>query len=120
MAIVRRVGYFRSNPPTTDGEGSPMSADGGEGEPGSVTGWYIALRGGDPSAATPLFDRFFRRMVHQAGWQLGRGRPDLAGEEEDLALSALDSFFAVVREGGADRIRDRHSLWSLLHTILRR
>lgn len=98
-----------------------MTAHEGESEPGSVTGWYLAFQRGDSEAAAHLFDSFFERMIRQAGWLLGHGRrPDAANDAEDLALSALDSFFAVVRRGGVDRIRDRHSLWSLLHKILKR
>ena len=98
-----------------------MTTEGGSMEPGSVTGWYLAYQGGDASAASQLFELFFDHMVRQAARHLGPGGGvDPSGDEEDLALSTLDSFFAVIGQSSEERSRDRHSLWGLLHKILRR
>ena len=98
-----------------------MAPECGGNEPGTVTGWYLAYQGGDAGAASRLFDLFFAQMVRQASYQLGHGRRgDAAVDGEDLALSALDSFFEAIRHRHDDRVRDRRSLWGLLHQILRR
>ena len=58
---------------------------------GSVTLWIAGVRGGDPAAAERLWERFFPRLVGLARARL-RGTARLAADEEDVALSALDSF----------------------------
>jgi hypothetical protein len=41
---------------------------------GSVTGWIDRLKAGDPAAARPLWERYFRRMLALARRRLRRGR----------------------------------------------
>src|SRR5262249_8084676 len=59
--------------------------------PGSVTHWIKQLRAGDPVAAQTLWERYFRRLVGLARQKL-RALPRRAADEEDVALSAFDSF----------------------------
>jgi DNA-directed RNA polymerase specialized sigma24 family protein len=78
-----------------------------------VTLWLGQLQAGDPAAVRPLWDRYFRRLVGLARSRL-RDAPRLAADEEDVALSAFDSF---CRNAGAGRFPDlvhRDSLWRLL------
>jgi hypothetical protein len=58
---------------------------------GSVTQWLGQLQAGDPAAVQPLWERYFQRLVGLARLKL-RGAPRRAADEEDVALSAFDSF----------------------------
>jgi DNA-directed RNA polymerase specialized sigma24 family protein len=84
-----------------------MSAD------ASVTHWLNLLQAGDRAAARPLWDRYFPLLVARARATL-RGRPPMAGDEEDVALSAFDSFCRGAEEGRFPRLDDRDDLWRLL------
>jgi DNA-directed RNA polymerase specialized sigma24 family protein len=79
----------------------------------SVTQWIDRLKAGDPEAAQRLWERYFRRLVGLARKKL-RAAPCRAADEEDVALSAFDSF---CRGAGQDRfpqLHDRLDLWQLL------
>ena len=52
----------------------------------SVTHWINQLKAGDPDAAQKLWERYFRRLVSLAR------KKRRAADEEDVALSAFDSF----------------------------
>jgi DNA-directed RNA polymerase specialized sigma24 family protein len=81
--------------------------------PGSVTVWIAELRAGDSLAAQRLWEGYFRRLVELARHKL-LGRPRAAADEEDVALSAFDSFFRGVGEGRFSQLLDRDDLWQLL------
>jgi len=83
---------------------------------GSVTRWIEQLRAGDPAAAECLWGRYFERLVGLARTQL-RGAARRAADEEDVALSAFDSFCRGVERGRFPELLDRNSLWRLLVTI---
>lgn len=79
----------------------------------SVTHWIDRLKAGDPDAAQKIWERYFRRLVGLARKKL-RAAPRRAADEEDVALSAFDSF---CRGAGQDRfpqLNDRLDLWQLL------
>jgi RNA polymerase sigma factor (sigma-70 family) len=86
---------------------------------GSVTRWLGQLQAGDPAAARRLWERYFRRLVGLARKRL-RGAPRRVADEEDVALSALDSFFRNAGEGRFPDLLDRDSLWRLLVVITAR
>jgi DNA-directed RNA polymerase specialized sigma24 family protein len=83
---------------------------------GSVTRWLAPLQAGDPAAVQELWERFFRRLVGLARHKL-RGAPCCAACEEDVALSAFDSFCRYAGRGRFPQLADRHGLWRLLVTI---
>jgi DNA-directed RNA polymerase specialized sigma24 family protein len=83
---------------------------------GSVTHWIRSLEAGDQAACQKLWEGYFRRLVGLARHRL-RGAPRYAADEEDVALSAFDSFFRRAREGRFPRLHDRHDLWQLLVLI---
>src|SRR5271166_6472385 len=58
---------------------------------GSVTRWINQLEAGDLAAAQPLWDRYFQHLVELARRKLG-SKPRAKKDEEDVALSAFDSF----------------------------
>ena len=83
---------------------------------GSVSNWIRQLQAGDNAAVQKLWERYFQRLVGLAkkklqGFSLG------VADEEDVALSALDSFFRRVEQGGFPQLSDRDDLWRLLFTI---
>ena len=86
---------------------------------GSVTNWLQALQVGDPEAAQKLWERYFQRLVSLARSRL-RGAPRRAEDEEDVALSAFDSFCRGARQGRFPRLADRNDLWRLLVVITAR
>jgi DNA-directed RNA polymerase specialized sigma24 family protein len=80
--------------------------------PGSVTVWIAQLKAGD-AAAERLWQGYFRRLVGLARQRL-RGQPRAAADEEDVALSAFDSFCRGAERGQFPRLDDRGDLWQLL------
>jgi DNA-directed RNA polymerase specialized sigma24 family protein len=86
---------------------------------GSITRCIGSLKRGDPDAARILWHRYFRRLVGLARERLGAAPRRLA-DEEDIALSALDSVFRGARRGRFARLADRDDLWQLLGVIAAR
>jgi DNA-directed RNA polymerase specialized sigma24 family protein len=86
---------------------------------GSVTHWLQQLREGDAAAAQPLWERYFRRLVGLARARL-RDTPRRAADEEDVALSAFDSFCQGVEAGRFPRLDDRDNLWRVLVALTAR
>ena len=82
-------------------------------DPGSVTDWLGQLVDGDQAAARPLWTRYFHRLVALARQQLA-GTPRGAADEEDVALSAFDSFCRAAAQRRFPRLDDRDDLWRLL------
>jgi DNA-directed RNA polymerase specialized sigma24 family protein len=85
----------------------------------SVTRWLGRLQRGDREAARDLWKRYFERLVQVARTKL-RGTPRRAADEEDVALSALNSFCRAAADGRFPDLQDRHGLWPLLATITAR
>jgi DNA-directed RNA polymerase specialized sigma24 family protein len=85
----------------------------------SVTQWLDRLRSGDHEVAQQLWVRYFEQLVRLARAKL-HGAQRRAADEEDVALSALDSFCRGAAEGRFPKLHDRHDLWSLLVTIMAR
>jgi DNA-directed RNA polymerase specialized sigma24 family protein len=83
---------------------------------GSVTAWIEQLRAGNRAAAQQIWERYFSRLVGLARTKL-RGLRRGAADEEDVALSAFDSFYRGAEQGRFPRLGDRHNLWELLVVI---
>jgi DNA-directed RNA polymerase specialized sigma24 family protein len=86
---------------------------------GSVTQWLAQAQAGDTEAAQFLWQRYFGRLVALARIKLRGARHGLA-DEEDVALSAFDSFYRGVEQGRFSRLNDRDNLWKLLVVITAR
>ncbi len=86
---------------------------------GSVTGWLGRLRTGDPVAAQQLWERYFSRLVQLARQRI-QGAAGRAADEEDVALSAFDSFCRGVEQGRWPQLQDRDNLWRILVVITAR
>lgn len=85
----------------------------------SITQWVEQLRAGDDQAATQLWERFFTRLtaiarhrIHGSGLQMS--------DEEDIALSAFNSFCVGLRQGRFTELDGRDNLWRLLMVITAR
>jgi DNA-directed RNA polymerase specialized sigma24 family protein len=81
--------------------------------PDDVTLWIDRLKAGDRASVQPLWQRYFQQMVRLARQRL-RAAPRLPADEEDVALSAFDSFCRGAEAGRFPRLTDRDSLWSHL------
>jgi RNA polymerase sigma factor (sigma-70 family) len=84
-----------------------------------VSLWIKELKAGNRTAPQKLWEGYFQRLVSLARRKLV-GAPRRAADEEDVALSALDSFCRAVGEGRFPRLDDRHDLWQLLVLIAER
>jgi DNA-directed RNA polymerase specialized sigma24 family protein len=83
---------------------------------GSVTHLIGRLKGGDRDAAQRLWEVYFGRLVGLARGRL-RGSPRRVADEEDVALSAFDSFYRRAERGQFPRLEDRDDLWQLLFVL---
>ena len=84
---------------------------------GSVSYWLNELNNSERSEAQrELWQRYFHRLIALARSRLP---PDARREadEEDVALSALNSFFRRADKGEFPDVEDRASLWALLAQI---
>jgi DNA-directed RNA polymerase specialized sigma24 family protein len=94
---------------------TPPSSD------GSITRCVAELRAGDHAAAQILWERYFDHLVRLARRRLAISRRAGAdADEEDVALSAFDSFCAGLAGGRFPRLEDRDDLWGLLVVITAR
>jgi DNA-directed RNA polymerase specialized sigma24 family protein len=86
---------------------------------GSVTRWLVPLQEGDPAAVQQLWQRYFLTLVQLARHRL-RQAPPRGADEEDVALSAFDSFCRNAEEGRFPQLHDRDDLWRVLAVITAR
>jgi RNA polymerase sigma factor (sigma-70 family) len=82
----------------------------------SVSVWIRELQAGNREAAQELWERYFQRLVQLAQKRLPN-RLRRHADEEDVALSAFNSFCRGVSEGRYPQLTDREDLWRLLVTI---
>ena len=80
---------------------------------GSVTRWFEELKQGASVAAQALWERYFPELVRLARQKL-RGVPCRVADEEDVAASAMESFFEAAQKGRFPDLADRDDLWRLL------
>jgi DNA-directed RNA polymerase specialized sigma24 family protein len=85
----------------------------------SVTQSIEGLRAGEETAATELWQRYFQRLVGLACKKLGSA-PRRVADEEDVALSAFQSFCQGVRDNRFPKLHDRDDLWHLIVRITER
>jgi DNA-directed RNA polymerase specialized sigma24 family protein len=83
---------------------------------GSVTHWIGEIKIGAAAASQKLWEAYFQRLVGLARIRLGN-TPRRAADEEDVALSAFNSFFEGVAKGRFPQLNDRNDLWRVLVRI---
>ncbi|HBT76286.1 MAG TPA: hypothetical protein DEB39_05020 [Planctomycetaceae bacterium] len=82
------------------------------------TYWLPALHQGDEQAAERLWQEYFIKIIRLAKRRMN-GLRLRAADEEDVALSAMNSFCRMAQNREAP-IADSTELWKLLATIVRR
>jgi len=82
----------------------------------SVTFWIGQLKAGDSQAAQKLWEGYYARLVGLARTKL-RGAQRRVADEEDVALSAFDSFCRGAEGNRFPQLGDREDLWQLLMMI---
>lgn len=82
-------------------------------EQGTVTLWVKHLRAGDSSAANSLWQRYYEQLVRLARQKLG-GASRRMSDEEDIVVTAFDSFLRGVESGRFPKLEDRDDLWQIL------
>ena len=81
-----------------------------------ITVWLRHAKQGDTRSQQELWDAYFSRLVGLARAKL-RASTKREFDEEDVALSAFNSFFGAVDERRLPKLDDRHALWKVLVTI---
>jgi len=81
-----------------------------------ITVWIEQLKGSDPQAIERIWKSYFDRLTGLARKRLG-SRDGRVSDEEDIALSALNSFYNGVRASRFPQLNDRGDLWRILVTI---
>ena len=84
-----------------------------------VTRWVGRMKDGDAEAVQPLWERYYDRLVALARAKL-QGLPRRAADEEDVVLSAFNSFWKAAQAGRFPKLEDRDDLWQLLVVITAR
>jgi DNA-binding XRE family transcriptional regulator len=84
-----------------------------------VTVWLCKLKAGSQSAVQPLWEAYFQRLVNLARQYL-RGTSRAVADEEDVALSAFDTFCRGVAEGRFPHLEDSGDLWQVLIVLTAR
>jgi DNA-directed RNA polymerase specialized sigma24 family protein len=82
----------------------------------SVTRLIGMLKEGDRAAAQRLWEIYFRRLVGLARSRL-RSVSRRVSDEEDVALSAFESFYRRAEQDQFPRLEDRDDLWQLLFVL---
>jgi DNA-directed RNA polymerase specialized sigma24 family protein len=82
----------------------------------SVTRLLDGIKSGDDMDIGNLWNRYFERLVRLAGKKLP-AHYRRAFDEEDIALSAFQSFCDRAGRGQFPQLSDRDDLWKLLATI---
>ena len=82
----------------------------------AVSLWLDGIKAGDGTDIQRLWDRYFQRLVRLAGAKLP-AHCRRAFDEEDVALSAFQSFCDRAGRGQFPKLSDRDDLWRLLATI---
>lgn len=85
----------------------------------SISRWIEELRDGDDRAAEDIWHQYFEQLVRLAGRRLG-SLPRRVADEEDIALSALNSVILGVRNQKFPGLDDRTDLWKLLVLVTTR
>jgi DNA-directed RNA polymerase specialized sigma24 family protein len=85
----------------------------------SVAGLIKEIRAGNRQAAEQVWDAYFPDLLRIARLHL-RCDPRRTADEEDVALSALKSFFQAAKKGRFPDLTDREGLWRLLSRMTQR
>ena len=85
----------------------------------SITRWIDGLKQGDSDSAEQIWQHYFERLVRLANQRLST-LPRGPADEEDVALSALNSVILGARAHKFPQLTDRSDLWKLLVVVTTR
>lgn len=85
---------------------------------GSVTGWIKGVRQSDSLSEQKIWEHYYSRLVAYARKKLQSNRR--AADEEDVALSALNSFYGAAQANRFPKLDDRDDLWRILMSLTAR
>lgn len=85
----------------------------------SISGLLRPLERGEARALRKVWETYFERLAALARQRLG-GSPRRASDEDDVVLSALESFYSGVAGGRFPQLEDRNDLWRILVVITAR
>jgi len=74
---------------------------------------------GEEDAVRDIWDRYFPRVVRLAGERL-QGQRRQAADEEDVAISVMESFFRAARADRFPDLKDKDGIWRLLSRMTQR
>jgi len=81
-----------------------------------ISQWLLDLAEGDNDAAQNIWNDYFGKLVSLARRKLG-GIPNRDYDEEDVAISAMNSFYQGMAQHRFAHVHNRDDLWKLLVTI---
>ena len=84
-----------------------------------VTLWLSGFKRGDGEAVDQVWQVYFDKLVRLCRRRL-EGLPRRVADEEDVALSAFQSFCDGLQRGRFPKLEDRDDLWKILVTIAAR
>jgi DNA-directed RNA polymerase specialized sigma24 family protein len=84
-----------------------------------ISQWLLHIAEGDTDAAQKIWNDYFGKLVHLARRKLD-GIPNRDSDEEDVAISAMNSFYQGLAQHKFDHLHNRDDLWKLLVTITAR
>jgi DNA-directed RNA polymerase specialized sigma24 family protein len=82
----------------------------------SITQWLDGIRAGERADIQRLWNRYFQRLVRLAGARIP-GHCRRVFDEEDVAISAFESFCDRAGQGQFPELAGRDELWRLLVTL---
>ena len=81
--------------------------------------WIAKLQEGDERAPEVIFQQYFEQLVRLARRKIG-AMPKRSFDEEDVAISAMNSMIRGAAHGRFPKLEDRDDFWKLLVTITAR
>jgi hypothetical protein len=81
--------------------------------PSSITRWIHALREGDEIAAHTIWSRYFNQLSVVARRYL-KAAPQRMADDEDVVVTAFNSFFQGIKDNRFNRLNSREDLWQIL------
>lgn len=86
--------------------------------PGTITVLVQQMKQGDRDALEQLWKQYFQRLIGVAHQRL-LGAPRQMADEEDVALSAMQSFCRALEENRFPKLENSGDLWQILVTLTR-
>ena len=96
-----------------------MSIIATNGKSDDISRWISGLQAGDARAAQAIWDAYFEKLLRLARRKFGN-MPRRVADEEDIVLSAINSFIEGATAKRFPKLEDHTDIWKLLVTITAR